>query len=316
MKLVLDNLIMDDVIRILEIKRGKGRDDFPIIAMMRLVICFHLTDHVHWSGLLRELHRNRDLAAICGFDPFAKLPESHNVSRFLGILMKVIPSIEQAFHKLVDEVHKLIPYFGTSMAADSKAIHSYAAKASNARCMDGSPDRRGEHDADVGQKTKFVEKPDGTKEEKVFQWFGFKVHPVVDVPTQLPVAFQVTKGLVNDGTMLLPLVEDIATHHPVLMENCETLAADKAYDDTDSIVETKEEHGVDLLVPTRKLWKKGDFSIADVQGMEQKLKQLPVKGMEELAYDQDGQIYCFPSAAPPQPKSLFLGFGVGPLRAP
>ena len=193
----------------------------------------------------------------------------------------------------MEEVRSLIPDFGKHSALDSKAIHSFAINASSKLKKDGTPDRRGEHDAAISQKTRFVEKADGTTEEVAYQYFGFKVHLMVDIPTQLPIACRITQGLVADGPMALPILKSLDSKHPELVKGCETLAADRAYDDEKSIAKAHDTYGVEMLVPTRNLWRKGDFIIKDADGKETLLKQLPGNGKEELAYDQDGQLYCF-----------------------
>jgi hypothetical protein len=154
-RLVLDNVPDEGLVVRLEEKRGKGRDDFPVRAMWNLVLTFLLTGHLSWASHIRELHRNRDLAKLCGFEPFRKLPHAHNISRFLAVLLEQEENVMSIFHDLVETVGRLMPEFGKRLAVDSKAIGSRGVKSSDKVRKDGQPDRRGEHDASVAQKTKW-----------------------------------------------------------------------------------------------------------------------------------------------------------------
>lgn len=291
-RMVLDNLPDEPLMVRLESKRGRGRDDFSVRPMWNLVISFLLTGHLSWAALLRELNRNRDLVQLCGFAPFNKLPQAHNVSRFLAVLMEEMPAVLNIFHVLVDVIGKLIPDFGRRLAVDSKAIRSLALNSSQKMRKNGQPDRRGEHDASVAQKTKFVEKEDRTMEEVLYEWFGFKLHLMVDADHQMPAGFELSKGLEADTVHLEPLVKQFKEKHPSLAERTEEITADKAYDSKDNIVAARNEMGAQLLCPTRKLWREKDGSAVAPDGSEIKLKLLPGSKEGDMAYDQDGQLYC------------------------
>jgi len=296
-RLVLENLGDEKLVKKLEQERGRGRDDYPVRAMWNFVVSFLLTGHVTWAGHLRELNRNRDLAMLCGFSPWRKLPGPDNLSRFLGVLLKMQPELMEMFHALVSTVGQLLPDFGRDLAADSKAVRSFAVASSKKLRKDGQPDARGEHDAAIAKKTQFVEKADGTTEEVLYEWFGFKLHLLVDTKYQLPVASEVTKGLVADTSRLEPLLKDWNEHHPELCARTEQVAADKAYDDEENHLATRR-LGAQLLCPTRKMWREGQAKVTDPQGEQVILKLLANSDAGNLAYDQDGQLYCAFQEAP------------------
>jgi len=299
-ELVLENVPDEPLVQKLEDRRGKGRNDFAVRPMWNLVLTFLLTGHISWASLLRELHRNRDLAGLCGFTPFGKLPKAHNLSRFLALLLENVEDVLKMFHVLVDTIGELLPDFGKRLAVDSKAIRSRAVESSEKLRKDGQPDRRGEHDAAVAEKRQFVERENGTVEEVLYEWFGFKLHLVVDSEHQLPVAFEVTRGLEADSPHLKPLLEGLEEKHPEIVARMEEIAADKAYDSEDNIL-AAQARGAVLLCPTRKMWKEEDGSILDSEGNEIKLKLLPGRKDGDLAYDQDGQLYCAFQAGPGKP---------------
>jgi len=299
-ELVMDHLPDEKLVKKLEQKRGKGRDDFPVRAMWNFVISFLLTGHVSWAAHLRELYRNRDLAAMCGFSPLKKLPGADNVSRFLRMLLGLQKELVEMLQALVKTIGELLPDLGRELAVDSKAIRSFAVARSEKLRKDGQPDARGEHDAAIGKKTQFVEKEDGTVEELLYEWFGFKLHLVVDTKYQLPVAFKVTQGLEADTAHLEPLLNEWQKSQPELSSRTDTVAADKAYDDKDNHLAARK-IGAQLLCPTRKLWREGDGSVTDADGQGTLLKFLPKTDGGHLCYDQDGQIYCAYQEASDQP---------------
>lgn len=310
-KLVLENLEDEELVSKLEGKRGVGRDDYPVRPMWNFVVSFLLTGHVSWAAHLRELHRNRDLASLCGFSSLKKLPRPHNLSRFLSQLLEMKIELVLMFHSLINTVGTLLPDFGRQLAVDSKAIRSFAVARSEEVRKDGQPDGRGEHDAAIGKKTQFVEKADGTVEEQLYEWFGFKLHLMVDTQYQLPVAFKVTQGLEADTSHLEPLLRDWQEQHPDVSPRTEEISADKAYDDKDNHLAARAMNA-QLLSPTRKMWREGDGKVTNPAGEKILLKLLPKTDVGNLAYDQDGQIYCAFDEAPDQPWSwrplVFKGY--------
>ena len=63
---VLEALPDEDLVRVLEHRRGKGRDDFPVRACFNAVIAGIVFQHPSAESLLRELRRNAELRALCG----------------------------------------------------------------------------------------------------------------------------------------------------------------------------------------------------------------------------------------------------------
>lgn len=298
LKLVLGQLPDEALVRRLEQRRGKGRNTYPVRAMWNLTLAFLLTGHRSWAGLLRELGRNRDLAGLCGFPALGRLPGAPNVSRFLAGLLAEAGLVEALFHQLVEQVRAAVPEYGQRLAVDSKAIRSVGRRRTERRKGDGTPDRRGEPDAAVGQKAQYVAGPDGTVEEQLYEWFGFKLHLAVDTATQWPVAYTVTPGLTADTKQLLPLLAQVKTEHPQVLARCREVLADKAYDDTTNLVQGKSAYGVNVLCPTRKQWKEETLTAVDAAGRAIRLRRLPGRESEGLAYDQDGQVYCWSQTRP------------------
>jgi len=65
---VLKYLPDEGIIKALEQKRGRGRNDYPVAAMWNAVIAGIVFQHRSIEGLVRELSRNPALLHVCGFD--------------------------------------------------------------------------------------------------------------------------------------------------------------------------------------------------------------------------------------------------------
>ena len=59
----------------------------------------------------------------------------------------------------------------------------------------------------------------------------------------------------SDMTHLLPLVEDVEEHHPVIHEDMNENAADKGYDSVENNAALFDDHGIKPVIDTRELWK-------------------------------------------------------------
>jgi len=124
-------------------------------------------------------------------------------------------------------IETLLPGFGKNLAIDGKAISSLARGENKNKEEDG----RRDIDANWGIKEYKGVKEDGTAWTKVVKWFGYRLHLIVDVDYELPVAFELTKASTSEVKQAHKMIDDLNRKHPEIIEKCETLAADKGYDD-------------------------------------------------------------------------------------
>ena len=73
LKLVLENIPDENLIEILNLIRGNGRNDNPIRAMWNSILAGIIYEHKSIESLRRELKRNAQLRELCGFDPFRRI---------------------------------------------------------------------------------------------------------------------------------------------------------------------------------------------------------------------------------------------------
>jgi hypothetical protein len=273
LKIVLDSMPDEKLMRQLERERGKGRDDYPVRAMWNLILSGIVFEHKSVASLLRELHRNKQLVFICGFGA-RKLPEAHNMSRFIVLLLNHQKWIEEMFKELSQALYSLLEGFGQALAIDSKWLYSAANRQSKRK----KPDGRSETDATKGVKIYSGTREDGTTWETIMSCFGFKIHLLVDAVYELPVAYAVTDAAASDITEGKKMMETLKENHPEVLEICEHFMGDKGYDDT-ALIETLKGNGIKAVIDKRSMWK------------AQTEKEVP--GYEDAYYDEAGNVFCY-----------------------
>ena len=93
-----------------EKKRGHGRDDDPVRAMWHALLAGVVFQHDSDAKLLRELSRNGQLRAMCGFK--GKAPTASAFSRFVKRVLEELPEVVAIFDQLVQQASERLPDFG------------------------------------------------------------------------------------------------------------------------------------------------------------------------------------------------------------
>jgi len=282
LRYVLEALPDESLIKHLERRRGRGRDDYPILAMWNATLAGIVFQHVSIESLRRELQRNALLRQLCGFHPLgssACVPTAWAFSRFLGLLMDCQEQIDGMFNDLVERLRERLADLGAHLAGDGKAIPSHA----RPRAKDApvpEQDGRRDVDADFGFKTTRGKRKDGTTWEKVTKWFGYKLHLLVDTNYELPVAFRLTEASASEVVQMRDqLLVQLEQDHPQVLERCEAAMFDKGYDDSALTTQLHEDHDIAPIIAIRDCWQDGKRTRA-------------VPELEGVYYDYQGNIEC------------------------
>ena len=273
--LVLEYMPDEELMQTLEKERGKGRDDYPVRAMWNSILAGVVFEHPSNESLIRELSRNGQLRFICGFHSNRDVPKSYVYSRFFRNLFEKEEMVNDIFNKLVDELEIILPGFGGNLAIDGKAISSLA----GGKNKKEAPDGRRDIDASWGVKEYKGTREDGTAWSKIVRWFGYRLHLIVDADYELPVAFELTKAPASEVKQAHNMVDDLDKEHPELIERCETLAADRGYDDIKLHEKLWNEHGIKPIIDIRNMWKEPG-------------KTRLLEDYENVVYDYKGSVYC------------------------
>ena len=85
----------------------------------------------------------------------------------------------------------------------------------------------------------------------------FSLQKTVDSNYELPVAYSVTKASEPDINEAHNLIEKLKEERPEILETCETMEADRGYDDTKLIKKTWDEHKIKLVIDIRSHYIRG-----------------------------------------------------------
>src|SRR5262245_12248837 len=175
--------------------RGHGRNDYPVTVLWGTVVLSVLCRHVWLNDCLAELHRNPTLCEIIGIRKVADIPKPHNLSRFLDLLGQPthLEALRAIFDALVQGLGLAVPELGKHTAGDSTALKAKAKKGAAAVAQEveeGLPQP-------TGGKKEY--KDDDGKVVKVYQWFGYKLHLLVDVRHEVALAYHVSDTKQGDN---------------------------------------------------------------------------------------------------------------------
>ncbi len=257
---------LDDaaLVRKLHRMRGKGRNDWPCEAMWNSFIASFLFEHDTVESLLRELRRNKQLRALCGFEPKAVkqkdgsvkayvAPSASAYSKFLKNLTSCQGELDEMFRGLAAYMYENLEDFGEVLMVDGKAIQSFGTKASRNK----KSGNRGEHDADWCQKQYGASGPSGESVIKTKKWFGFRLHLIADATYEMPVAFSVTKASNSEQKETEKLLEKIEKKRKEWLERGRYFLRDKGYD-SGKIIAWLEDKGIAPIIDIRNCWKDGE----------------------------------------------------------
>ena len=159
----------EKLMRELEARRSGKRDDYPIRAVWNSIVAGIVFQHCSVESLRRELLRNGELRAACGFLVLKgdlAVPPASVYTRFLQRLFKYEHLINEMFDNLVEQLRRLLPGFGKRLGIDSKGVKTHA-RSKKATEEAPAEDGRRDTDANWGVKRYRGQREDGTLWEKV-----------------------------------------------------------------------------------------------------------------------------------------------------
>jgi hypothetical protein len=260
--------------------RGRGRDDYPVSVLWGVAVLTPLLRHPAHEACLAELRRNPALRRLLGIDAEAHVPHHWNLSRFLDTLGHPahLAALHDAFDRMVQRLAGVVPHLGRRLAGDATALNA----------------RRGDATRQAAEARLGLPQPAGGRKEyldaagrveRVVEWFGYKLHLLVDVRHEVALAYRITAPAVGDNEMIAPLLEHL---RPLLPERrIESLAYDKAADDA-KVHQALHAAGIKPLIRNRALW------------TTEPERLLPGHtGRSNVVYDEAGTIYCYDKVSTP-----------------
>jgi hypothetical protein len=275
--------------------RGRGRNDYPVSVLWGVIVLRIVLRHVTTEAVLAELRRNRGLRRLIGIESEAGVPKPWNMSRFEEVLGQEPHRtlLKEIFDVLIQRLGIAVADLGRHTAGDATALSARRKPegAAQEEIDQGLPQASGgrkEYKDDQGNVT------------KVYEWFGFKLHLIVDVKHEVVLAYTITDTKAGDGETLPVVFEQAEANLP---ENrIESMAYDKAAD-------SEEVHGmlsgkkVTPVIQMRSLWKTEPERL--LPGHD---------GTSNVVYDEEGTIYCYDKVSDPPVRHKMSYIGHEPER--
>jgi len=275
--------------------RGKGRRDYPVSVLWGVVVLRVALRHITTEAVLAELRRNEGLRRVIGIESEKGVPKKWNMSRFEDVLGQEPHRtlLKEIFTVLIQRLGTAIIDLGRDTAGDATNLSARRKPeaAAQKEIDEGLPQASG------GRKEY---KDDEGKVTKVVEWFGFKLHLVVDVKHEVVLSYEITDTKAGDGETLPGLLEQAKANLP--KGRIKTLAYDKAAD-SDEVHKLLSDEGITPLIQMRGLWQ------IDPERM------LPGHdGSSNVVYKEDGTIYCYDKVSEPPVRHQMAYIGYEPER--
>jgi hypothetical protein len=256
LSLVFDGLDDEGLMRRLERKRGKGRNDYPVRVMWNSIIAMKVFGHKTVASFRRELSRNSQLRKGCGLNDFSRkkhlIPPARVFTGFLKLLQTEVEEVERIFASTVNKLYEQLSDFGKNLAGDGKYIDSYAK--GKCRVVNPRVGSRAEQDARYSKKEYHTGDRNGKTRTTTEFHYGFKAHVICDVDTELPVSYSVTQANRDERSEMKELLSRFTAEQRFAAS---TLALDRGYDARGVICYIKG-LGITPIVGIRNSWKDGE----------------------------------------------------------
>jgi hypothetical protein len=286
-----DEALLDSLRR----ARGKGRNDYPVHVLWGTLLLAIVLRHATMDACLEELQRNPALCLLIDIESERAVPKPYNMSRFLATLGEEdhLVHLREIFAVMVKRLGQVVPDLGRDTAGDSTGLAGRAAESERlqkAELEQGLPQPTGgrkEYKDDDGHVTKIVE------------WFGYKLHLLVDVKHEVVLSYRITNTKAGDNELIGDLIAQGKQNLPP--ERIRTLAYDKAADDR-AVHELLHEEKIQPLIQNR------NFKLEEPE------KVVGGRTPLNVVYDQAGTIYCYDRVSPTPVRHPMAYIGHEPER--
>ena len=271
-----------DLLHALQRRRHNGCDTYPVTALWGVLLLSIILRHTTIEATLEELRRNAALRLLIGIEHEEAVPHGWNITRFLAVLglPDHLQLLRDIFDHMVKRLGLAVADLGKHTAGDSTGLagrRDPSAERAQAEIDDGLPQASGgrkEYKDEAGTVTKVVE------------WFGYKLHLLVDVRHEVVLSYRITDTKAGDNELIESLVEQAEGNLPA--NRIETLAYDKAADDG-KVHEMLHEHDIKPVIQNRSCWPKDGEREKVIGG------RVPL----HVVHDEPGTVYCYDTQSTP-----------------
>ncbi len=260
---ILDSVSTDALLKTLDAPR-RGPRGHSQTALWRAHIAAYYLNLPHTTNLIRELRKDPELRAICGFGD--EIPHRTTFSRFNAKLTRCLNIVEGETRALTRVFKAELPRFGEKIAVDSTNVYVHS-----------NPDRA--PDAEAGWTAKTISNARPDKTDKRDWHFGYKLHCAIDAVYGIPITSFTTAANVSDTLTMPRLVDEVASEC-----SPQAVIADKGYDSQsnhDAIIA----RGAHPIIPMRAKRSKTEIA-GDLHTADGVLKCIGDVPMTRVDYDE------------------------------
>jgi hypothetical protein len=263
-------------------RRHNGNNKYPVTVLWGTLLLSIVLRHPTMRACLAELGRNAGLRRLIGIDSERQVPNDWNMTRFLDVLGRdpYRTLLRDVFDRLIRRLGGAVDSLGAHTAGDATYL--------NARPAADADDVAAEVAAGLpqpGRGRKEYTDADGAV-TRVVEWFGYKLHLLVDARHEVTLAYQITETAKGDNEVVGALLEQARDNLPA--GRIRTLAYDKAADDG-KVHELLHDAGVKPLIQIRHLWPKNGEQEKTLGG------RFPL----HVVHDEAGTVYCYDTVSDP-----------------
>lgn len=275
--------------------RGKGRNDVPVRVAWGVLVLSIALRHPTIEHCLGELRRNESLRKLIGIESEDAVPQKWNLSRFLDRLGQepYLSQLHGIFDSMIERLAAVVPDLGENTAGDATGLNARRKRRNHAEVEQGEglPQASGGRKAYTDAQGKVT---------RIVEWFGFKLHLLVDVKHEVSLAYKITDTKAGDGETLPAMLAEAQANLP--QRRIKTLAYDKAADCKD-VHELLAKNNIKAIIQNRSLWK------------EEQERMLPGHdGNSNVVYDEAGTVYCYDRVSQPMIRHKMSYIGYEPAR--
>ena len=161
--------------------RGKGRDDYPVHVLWGVALLTPLLRHPSTEATLAELRRNAGLRGLIGIDREDQVPKKWNMSRFQEVLGRQphLSLLHDIFDDMVRQLGEEVQDLGQHTAGDATNLLGRRPRGKKKKVNSDLPQPPGGRKEYTDEKGEVV---------KVVEWFGYKLHLLIDTRHEVSVA--------------------------------------------------------------------------------------------------------------------------------
>ncbi len=234
---ILDSQEVARLIDQLQETRQTGRPGYPLRTMVGMALAKSLYALPTWTRTVALVREHAALAAVIA--PDGAVPSHWACYRFTAKLREHTAALEECIASVVRALKKANPLLGWDVAIDASDMPAYAN--GQRYKYKGGPEREkySDPDASWGHRSSISTRKGGG-------FYGYRLHMAVCSKTDLPLAWQVETGKMNETPTVAPLLDKLHT----LGIDPETCALDAGYDNA-TVYDACMERSIAPVIPLR-----------------------------------------------------------------